>query len=255
MKRILFVAIVVLLCIVPLAALGQEEKKLGVSIERQYHSAWLSKGAPGYGQHGALFTILDLDFYGSGFGVKTIHRMAMGSGYVDKTRFDFKPYYKNQFFKGEPYAMNYNISVEYEYYPGLDRKKAFTTYEWIYMFDWPNIMQNGIVPYYIIHYEYPAYHGQRVNYTGWVHRFGLGYDIDVAELPKPLHFSTEVAYTDGLGGADHDWSYFNVGLSTKFEIIENLVFTPGIYHQVTMDESVNPHKNVTYCILSMKYTF
>ncbi len=254
MKRILLAAIMVLLSIGSLNAMG-DEKKLGITFERQYHSMWLSKGARGYGQHGALFETIDLDFYGSGFGVKTTHRSAIGSGYVDKERFDFRPYYKNQLFGGESYAMNYNISVGYEYYPGLGRKKAFTSFEWIYAFNWPNVMQNGIVPYYIIHYEYPAYHGQRVNYTGWVHRFGFGRDIDVTELPKPLHFSTEIAYTDGLGGADRDWSYYNLGFSTTFDVIKNLTFTPGVYYQRTIDESVNPNKNVFYCILSMKYRF
>ncbi len=254
MKRILLVTIV-LLSTAPLYA-AEQEKKLGVTFDLQYHSKWLSKGAEAYGQQGALFKILDLDFYGSGFGVKVIHRNATASGYVDKERFDFRPYYKNQLFEGKPYATNYNISVGYEYYPGLSRRKANTTYEWIFAFSWPNIFPNGIVPSYTAHYEYPALSGGRYNYiTGWVHRFGLGYNINVTELPNPLNLSTEIAYTDGLGGASHDWSYINFGLKTGFDITENLTFTPGLYHQISMDDSVSKRHNITYCILSMKYTF
>lgn len=255
MKRILFNIILVSLSIAPLTAMGQD-KELGVTFDLQYHSRWLSKGAQGYGQQGALFETLDLDFYGTGFGLKTTHRSATSSGYVDNERFDFRPYYKNRLFAGESYATNYNISVGYEYYPGLSRRKANTTYEWIFAFAWPNILPKGIVPSYTAHYEYPAVSGGRFNHiTGWVHRFGLGYDMDVAELPKPLHLSTEIAYTDGLGGAAHDWSYYNIGLSTKFDINENLTFTPGIYHQITMDKSISTRKNITYCILGMKYKF
>ena len=71
----------------------------------------------------------------------------------------------------------------------------------------------------------------------------------------PIHLSSELAYTDGLGGAVHDWSYAVFGASTKVEITDNLSFVPGIYHQITMDESINPDKDVTYCVLSMKYKF
>jgi hypothetical protein len=244
---------------VPLVAAEQEneqKKELGVTLDLQYHSRWLSKGALGYGQQGALFETMDLDFYGSGFGVKTTHRSAVGSGYVDKERFDFRPYYKNRLFGDMPYAMNYDISVGYEYYPGLSRRKSNTTYEWVFAFSWPNILPKGFVPSYIAHYEYPALSGGRYNHiTGWVHRFKLDYYMDVAPLPKPLCLSSEVAYTDGLGGASHDWSYATFGLATKFAITKNLTFSPGVYHQISMDDSVCNRKDVTYCILGMKYKF
>lgn len=85
MKRILLTARV-LLSTVPLVAAGQEKeqgKELGVTFDLQYHSKWLSKGAEAYGQQGALFKTLGLDFYGTGFGVEVIHRNAIGSVYVD----------------------------------------------------------------------------------------------------------------------------------------------------------------------------
>jgi hypothetical protein len=66
--------------------------------------------------------------------------------------------------------------------------------------------------------------------------------------------SSEVAYTDGLGGASHDWSYAVFGLSTVLKAGENLSFVPGIYHQLSMDDSVNT-KDVTYTMFSLKYVF
>jgi hypothetical protein len=61
---------------------------------------------------------------------------------------------------------------------------------------------------------------------------------------------------DGYGGAavDHDWSYATFGASTKFQIADNLTFVPGLYHQVSMDDSLCK-KDVTYCKLSMKYKY
>jgi hypothetical protein len=223
-----------------------ESDKLGVTFDITYLSKWLSKGAEAYGQQGAVFETIDVDFYDTGFGVKVTHRSATASGYVDKQRFDYRPYYKNTLFQDKSYATNYNISVGYEHYYGLTRHKANTTYEWIFDF----------VPAYTAHYEYPVSGGD-VNrkVSGWVHRFRLGYDLNVNELPAPLNLSSEVAYTDGLGGASHDWSYATFGMSTKFKITENMTFVPGVYQQISMDDSVNSKKDVTYCMLTMKYKF
>ena len=253
-KNVVLVAVIVFTLLNLVHA--EDEKKLGVTLDLTYTSKWLSKGVEAYGAKGGLFKTIDVDLYDSGFGVKVTHRNATSSGYVDSQRFDFRPYYKGGFFEGETYATNYNLSVGYEYYPGLSKRKANTTYEWVSAFSWPNLLPGGIVPGYIVHYEYPAFSGQtnRKN-AGWVHRFLLAYDMNVDELPNPLKLTTEVAYYDGLGNRVNDWAYFTAGLSTSFNITENLAFIPRIYHQVTMDDSISKHKDITYTMLSMKYKF
>lgn len=253
MKR--WFAVIALLCLAGPAA--AEEKELGVSLELSYHSKWLSKGARGYGSKGALFKTVDLDFWGSGFGAKVTHRNATSSGYVDKQRFDYRPYYKGSLLEGERLETAYNISVGYEHYPGLARNRANTTYEWIFAASWPKALEGGLTPWYKAHYEYPA--GSNYDHsdiTGWVHRFGLNYQINNTSLPTPVKLSSEVAYTDGLGGdsVDHDWSYATFGAATSLEIAKQLSFTPGIYYQVSMDDSVNEHDEL-YTILTMRYTF
>ena len=249
---------ILLIAVILLSAAGlvwAEEGELGISFDLTYMSKWQSKGAEAYGQQGALFETIDVDLYGTGFGVKITHRNATASGYVDKQRFDYRPYYKSKLFESKSYATNYNVSCGYEHYPGLARDKANTTYEWIFAFSWPEILPGGLVPSYIAHYEYPAGSDYAYSHiTGWVHRFGLGYDLDTPELPCPFHLSSELGYTDGLGGAAHDWSYATFGVSTKLKITDNLSFVPGIYHQVSMDDSVC-ERDVTYCKLSMKYKF
>jgi hypothetical protein len=223
-------------------------------LDVSYLTKWLSKGARAYGNQGALFKTVDVDFYGSGFGAKVTHRNATASGYVDKQRFDYRPYYKNSLFTGKTYATNYDISVGYEHYPGLARNRANTTYEWVFAFSWPKILANEITPWYTAHYEYPAGSGyDHRDITGWVHRFGLRTPVDCRLTPKPLNLISEVAYTDGLGGrnVDHDWSYANAGVSTTVEITEDLIFVPAVYYQLSMDDSVNEHDEL-YGILSMK---
>jgi len=232
-----------------------QERELGVTFDLTYTSKWMSKGAEAYGQQGAVFETIDIDYFGTGFGTKVVHRSATSSGYVDNQRFDYRPYFYNRAFEDTAYTTNYNISVGYENYYGLARNRANTTYEWIFAFSWPNLLPKGIVPKYIAHYEYPA--GSNYDFafiTGWVHRFGLGYDIDLSCLPAPLYASWEIAYTDGLGGASHDWSYTTFGVSTGLEVTDNLLFVPGVYHQISMDDSVSK-RDVTYTMLSMKYRF
>ena len=238
------------------AVLAEESKDIGLSYQFDYHSRWLSKGAYGYGKQGAVFNTLDVDLWGSGFGIKITHRNATASGYVDKQRIDWRPYFKGSLFEGNPYQTKFDISAGYEHYYGLARHKANTTWEWIFDFSWPNLLPCGVVPQYICHYETPVSGGD-VNrkVAGWVHRFILGYDLDVADLPSPLRLTSEVAYTDGLGRANADWSYACFGISTNLKINKNLTFTPGIYQQISMEDSVNTDKDITYCIMSVKYKF
>jgi hypothetical protein len=247
---------VAVLVITANAVYAEGEKKLGVTFDLTYTTKWLSKGVEAYGSKGGLFKTLDVDFWQSGWGVRVTHRNATSSGYVDAQRFDFRPYYKGSFFDDASYLTKYDISVGYEYYPGLAREKANTTYEWIFNFSWPKLLPYGVVPSYIAHYEYPASGGD-VNrkVAGWVHRFLLGYDFNVEALPNPLNLSTELAHYDGLGNKGNNWGYFTVGLATKFDIAENLTFIPRIYHQTTLDEAISKHKDITYAMLSMKYKF
>ena len=256
MRKRILLSIVLLLLVAGMAQ--AEEGELGVTLDLSYWSKWLSKGVYGYGSHGGLFKTLDLDLYGTGFGLNIKHRNSISSGYVDKQRIDWRPYYKSQLFEDESYATKYNISVGYEHYTGLAHNVANTTYEWILALAWPDLIPEGIVPKYTAHYEYPAGSDYvHSDVSGWVHRFGLGYDLDVMELPSPLSISGEIAYTDGLGGkaADSDWSYASFGISTQFSLSDNLTCTPAVYHQITMDKSINPDKDLTYCVLSMKYKF
>ena len=254
MRKCFWLVSLILFCL-PCSA-GAKEREIGVTLDLTYLSKWLSKGAEGYGQQAAFFKTIDIDWYGTGLGMKITHRNALSSGYVDKQRFDYRPYYKNQLFEGESYVTKYDLSVGYEHYTGLDRKKANTTFEWIFAFSWPDILPKGFVPSYIAHYEYPAGSGDTFNHiTGWVHRFILGYDFKVPELSgQVFRLFSEVAYTDGLGGAEHDWSYFTMGLSTRYRINDNISLIPGVCHQFSMEDSVNT-RDETYARLSMQYKF
>ena len=232
-----------------------EGEKLGVTFDLTYMSKWMTRGKEGYGQQGAFFETIDLDLWDTGFGMAVTHQSATASGYVDKQRFNYKLYYGNSLFDGEPYKTNYKLNWTYKNYYGRARNIG-NTQEWKFVFSWPELLSKGLEPYYISHYEYPAgsHYDMTAHWAGWVHRIGLKVNLNIPELSKPLSLSSEVAYTDGFRAADHDWSYATFGLSTKFKLTDNLSFAPGLYHQISMDDSVCK-RDVTYCVLSMKYKF
>jgi hypothetical protein len=70
---------------------------------------------------------------------------------------------------------------------------------------------------------------------------------------------SEVVFNDGVDprglGVDHDWSNAVFGVATDFELAENVIVTPGVYHQVTMDKTINDDKDETWFTLGMTYKF
>ena len=99
-------SIIALLSVVNFAyAEAEEEKKLGVTLDLTYTSKWMSKGIEAYGSKGGLFKTIDIDFYGTGFGLRVTHRNATSSGYVDQQRFDYRPYIKGSLFEETSYLL------------------------------------------------------------------------------------------------------------------------------------------------------
>lgn len=253
MKKLAIVVLAVLLSGAGLALAADGDAGIGVKLDVTYVSKWLSKGSYAYGNQGAVFETIDLDFFGSGFGAKVTHRSATSSGYAKKQRFDYRPYFKFVMNEGDTWQTNANVSVGYENYYKVSRRNANSTWEWVGAFAFPNLLGECWTPAYVVHYESQA-DSDNPNYgiSGWVHRFLLSYDF---QTEIPLKFTSEIAYSDGLGGKTYDWAYANFGLTTSYKLSDNVKLVPGIYHQVTMDKAVNPDKDLTYAKVSLKVDF
>lgn len=257
MKKMI-AAVLVVCAVTPFvcAADNDDPGQLGVSFDLTYLSRWMSKGVPAYGKQSAWFETVDIDWFGTGFGTQVTHRSAGAAGYVDKQRFDYRPYYKFKLFEDERYQINANISTGYENYYGTYTSR-WSTWETICAFSFPNAIGGGFTPSYIIHYETQA--GPDYDNSGWcgyVHRFKLDYDFKLEELPDlPLKFSSEVGYYDGMDNRPHDWGYATFGLSSSIKLCDNTKIVPGIFHQVSMDEAVCNEKDVTYAKVSFKIDF
>ncbi len=259
----------VLLIAVHLFFLGSmaqaEEGKLSGTFNVTYMSKLMDKGGEYYGQQGAVLESMHLDLWDTGFGVAVGHREATAGGYVNGERFDYVTYYKNQIFKDETYATEYKVGWIYHQFPDQPRNVG-NSCESVVSLSWCNLLPAGICPFYTVAYETPAGtgYGNRSS-AGWWHQFGFDCGIKLPGLPglpgvgpepeyQTYRFSADVAYRDGLGGSDHDWSHATFGLSTVVEMAEGLSFIPGVYHQISMDDSVC-RNDVTYAVLSVQHKF
>lgn len=236
---------------------AEGKKKLGVTLDVTYASKYISKGGRYFGSKSAICETLDIDLYDTGFGLLVHNRMANAGGFENKQKFKYGVYYHNSIFDDEVYKTRYKFTWHYEHYYEEPRNKS-NKGECTFEFDWPELLPGGLVPDYTVWYAYPAgSHYDNRNSAGWLHRFGLGYDLSVPELAdRVFHLSASAWYRDGRGGPakDRDWSHATFGISTKFRLTENMSFLPALYYQSSWEDTVNTNDEL-YAKLSLRYKF
>lgn len=239
-----------------------EDSKLGVTVDVTYVSRYIWRGFDTYpNNHSATQPSINIDFYGSGFCMNVWWSRANGSGFESSEEIDYTLYYCNSLFKDESYATEYTIGWIYYSYPD-EPKRAANMQEVYTTFSWPNICPAGLVPSYTIVSTWPSESESDISdYSGWLHIFGLGYDLTVPGFlagakEQILHLSAETIYNDSAYGSaiDHDWSHAVFGITTSFDLSDNLTFTPGFYYQSSWDDSVNASDEY-WTSLSLTYTF
>ena len=259
-KGILLIAVILL----STAGLAQaQEGELSGTVDVTYLSSYIWRGFDWYPErHSAIQSSVDLDLYGTGFGVSVFMSRATGGGFENTEWWNYTLYYKNSAFEYETYVTNYKIGWGYYNFPDMSRKVA-DLLEFVATLSWPDICPVGFVPSYTIVAMWPSGGKQAMHrdFSGWYHVLGLGYDLTVEgftpDIPEQtLHLSVSAWYNDGLGGdtVDHDWSHAVFGVSTNFDLGSDVTLTPGIYHQASMDDSVND-SDETWVSLSVSHAF
>jgi hypothetical protein len=234
--------------------------------------------------HSAYMTVLGLDLYGTGLGLNTFWSRAISAPFENAETLGLDLYYGNTLWKDENYNTNYRLGWIYIGYPdeprsGTTRGQAADMQELYVSLSWPKSCPFGTIPSYTIVSMWPS-EGQSTvrNNGGMLHIFGLSYDFNItglhavslAGLPdtpeQKLHLSAEAVYNDGAAPGtvpgpgtttskiDHDWSHALFGISTNFDIAENLSFTPGFYYQSSWEDSVNTEDEY-WLTLSLAYKF
>ena len=270
-KEILLIAVVLL----SMTGLAQaQEGELSGTLDVTYLSSYIWRGFDIYkDDHSAIQPSIDIDLYGTGFGVKVLSSRANGSGFENSEELDVTLYYNSSLFEGQKYATDYKIGWVYYSYPdeprgGSSLGQAADMQEVFAKFSWPKACPISVIPSYTAVCMWPSEGDSTVSSNGgWAHIFGLGYDLTVPglvpETPEQiLYLSAEVIYNDGVApgpvktgaNVDHDWSHAVFGVSTDFDVAKNLIFTPGVYYQSSFDDSVNT-QDEAWCSLAVTYTF
>lgn len=272
MKRTFFAVAVVLFVLGGISWAEKGELHGGVGVT--YSSKYIWRGFDVYGEKSAIHPFIDVDLFGTGFGMNITAHRANSSGYENGERWDYTVFYGNRLFEDESYATNYRLGYVYYNYPDMSShtRRSIDLQELQAVFSWPKILPvKGLVPSYVLVKLWPSNSSTVVGSaspsggtaSGFAHIFMLDYGLNitcpVTNENRVLNLHTEMVYNDGVGpngaNVDHDWSNAVFGISTNVELGSNFVFTPGIFHQITMDKSVNPDKDETWASLSLTYKF
>jgi hypothetical protein len=242
-------------------------------------SSYIWRGFDYYADdHSAFQTSIGIDLYGTGVGVDVGYTRAISGGFENAQTISVGLNYSNTFCEAETYATNYKVGWVYYGFPDEPRSgskthpnaQAADMQEFFASLSWPSICPAGIVPSYTVLTMWPS-EGDSAghNNAGWAHIIGIGYDLIVMGLlpdtpEQTIHFSAAMVYNDGVapgvvigpasGTIDHDWSHAVFGVSTDFELGNNLTFTPAVYYQSSWEDSVNT-EDEAWVSLNMRYAF
>jgi hypothetical protein len=267
-KQGFLLAAVVVFCAMGFAQ--AQDPELHGSVDLTYQSKYIWRGFDIYNDKSAVQPSLDLDLFGTGLGVNVMGHRANSSGYELTERWDYTLYYQNGLFQEETYALMYRFGWVYYNYPDLSQSDA-DLQEMHAILSLPKMCPAGIVPSYVLVKLWPNSSGSWIGAprsdgtaSGFAHIFMLDYPLTIGgvlpDTPEQvLNLHAEVVYNDGVGpngwNVDHDWSNAVFGISTGFKLSEDIVLTPGVYHQITMDSSVNDDGDETWATLSLTYKF
>ncbi len=224
------------------------EEELGIDLDVTWVSKYIWRGIDKLDDKAALQPSINIDLYGTGFSVNVWTSQAgssKGNGTtstVDAEEWRYTLTYSNSVFNGESYRTNYALSWLFYDYPDMASNDA-DMQEVNLALSWPDLCPMGVVPSYTAIYMWSSEGGgAAADNGGFIHVFGLGYDLEVAEMPNPLNLGFAAVYNDGTGDAtvEHDWSHVLWGVSTSIDCPMGGKFTPGLYYQTSMEDSVNP---------------
>ncbi len=281
-KQGILLAAVVLFCAMGFAQ--AQESELHGSVDFTFQSKYIWRGFDVYSDTSAIQPSLDLDLFGTGFGVNVMGHRANSSGFEAAERWDYTLYYQNMLSPDQASALMYRLGWVYYNDPHGHNQDA-DLQEMHAILSLPKIIPAGIVPTYVLVKLWPNSSGSLVaskvdlttglpskgTASGWAHIFMLDYPLTVGGIlpdtpEQVINLHTELVFNDGVGPAgqdvDSDWSNLVLGASTGINLTDDIVLTPGVYHQITMDGSLNSNKdgtkskaNETWATLSLTYKF
>ena len=288
-KRFLLVLVILLGSAAPLFAQGAMDGELHGNVGITYDTLYVWRGILVYGADSAIHPFINLDLFGSGFHFEALMHRANDSGNENGERWDYSLYYANAFNMEETWETRYMVGYRYFNFPDMSSHSAYKPgtgnlgsvdlQEMYAGFSFPNLLGvPGLVPSYVVLKTWPSNSDTLVGarnpaggtYSGWAHVFMLDYAMKctgfTADTPEQtINFHLETVFNDGVdprpggGYTDSDWTHVMLGVSTDFDLGNNVTLTPALYHQVTMEDDkesgVSPDHDITWASATLKYRF
>ncbi len=249
----------------------QPHAMVGASWDSQY--IW--RGFDIFRDAGAIHVMADLNLFDSGFGASAVGHQSISDAFGSLQRWDGTLYYQNVLWSGEPLATNFRLGYVYYYYPKTNFGLTQDLMEGHAVLSWPNLLPiKGLQPSYAFAYMWPGAKNHWAesanpdfshNSTGMFHIGMLDYAFTVPALLAPtedqvVKLHSELVYNTGvspLGTHVHSGlSDAVIGASTDFVFgtNRNIVLTPAIYYQFSLQDSVNAEDEF-WASVSLKYAF
>jgi hypothetical protein len=240
-----------------------------------WDSQYVWRGFDVFGDEAAASVLANVNLFDTGFGVSAVGHQSLSEGFGDLQRWDGTVYYQNGLFGGESYATNFRFGFVYYYYPRTNHGLTEDLMEGHVILAWPNLLPiKGLQPSYVFAYMRPGQKNPWAevenpdfddNATGMFHIAMLDYIFAVpAVLPwmdqQMIKLHSEVVYNSGVSPfgtkVQSGFSDVVVGASTDFTFgaDNNIVLTPALYYQFSLEDSVNPD-NEFWGGVSLKYLF
>ena len=246
-------------------AVETEFGELGVDVDVTWVSKYIFRGLDMLDDKAAFQPSINFDLFDTGlsFNLWSSHAGSSGTSTtstVNAEEWRYALTYAGSVLDGEQYKTNYALSWVYYDFPDMASKDA-DRQEFNLAVSLPDLCPAGIVPSYTVIYNWPAKGGGANRATeGYIHVFGLGYDLTVPGfLPdnpeQALSLIAAAVYNDGTygEGVDHDWSHILWGVSTSIDLPYGSL-TPAVYYQTSMDDSVNTEDEF-WCGISYGFSF
>ena len=271
MKKAMLLSTVILLALMS-SGYAQDAEMQG-TFKLEYSGKYVWRGFNVFGAKSAIHPTLDLFCPTTSMGLSVEGHRANSSGYEIAERWDYSLYYLGKMFAGEAHEMNFRLAYVYYNFPQqsshsmgdnpIDSPATFSIdcgtfdlQEGHAVMSFPKILGvENLVPTYVLVRLMPVNSGTVVGSkspsggtsSGFAHIFMLDYAVPftcpLTGIDRDMKLHSEFVFNDGVAptgaNADHDWSNAVFGVSTSYDLAENVSLNPGFYYQSSWDDSVN----------------
>ncbi len=225
----------------------EADESMGITFDAAYATQYIWRGRDLFDDQPAFQPSVDFDLSkvgleGFGFNVWGSFPLGEGGGHINAwDELDFTFSYGTTLMPEEAYALDVSTNYIYFYFPDNTDGDSQEIGASISL---PNLFKVGevaIVPGYYVGWLWGTHSGidwgNDGTTPGWFHSLSLSADVPVTE-DIALSLYGDINYDDGQFGAESDWSYATLGVSSEIPVTDAISVKPFLNYVIIMEESV-----------------